>query len=237
MGAATTGPTMCAVHPDLRADPRRQLALNPPRLRGWLHAVAAPISVLAGLLLAFLAPTTEARILSAAYSITVSIMFISSATFHRRQWSDAGWWRMRQVDQTAIYLLLGGSYTAIAGAALPDQRTTILAVVWLAILAGIALIWLPFNLPFGLTTGLYIVIGGVFLVWVRDIWNAVGAGGMSLVVAGLLLYFVGGLALGARVPNPIPNVFGYHEVWHVLVVGAAVCHWFAIVVGIFPLYR
>lgn len=204
-------------------------------MRGVLHAIFVPISFIAGLALFAVAPTNEARIFGGAFAVSVLAMFAASANLHRRTWSDLGWWRARQLDMTAIYVIIAGSYTVFAGLGLSGGwRTALLATVWIATLVGITIRWLPIVPPFGLTTSLYILCGAMFLPAVPKLWTSIGSTATTMIIVGCLLYLVGGLLLGARVPNPIPDVFGYHEVWHVFVTVAVTIHYCAVAFVIFP---
>lgn len=220
---------------DLAADPRRLSALDPPKLRGVLHATFVPISIVAGILLVLFAPTNEARLLGGIFALTVTGMFAASANLHRRQWTDTGWWRARQLDMTAIYLIIAGSYTPLVGLTLDDPwRSTVLLVVWVATIIGIGIRWLPIVPPFGLTTSIYILVGAVFIPALPKLWDFPGPTGVYLIMAGCLVYLIGGLMLGARVPKLWPRLFGYHEVWHVLVTIAVTLHYCVVAFVIFP---
>jgi len=200
-----------------------------------MHAWASPLSIVAGIVLVIVAPTTTAKILSGVYALAVIIMFTTSAVFHRLTWTDEGWWRMRQADQTAIYLMIAGSYTGIAGMVLTEPwRTRLLIAVWIGTAIGVAMVWLPFRVPFGLNTAVYVIIGALVILRLGDLARAIGPVGLTLILIGLFLYLIGGMALGARVPNPIPGVFGYHEVWHLLVTVSVVLHYCAVLFVIHP---
>ena len=221
--------------PDLSDDIRRKNSLNPPRFRGVLHSWCIPLSLVGGVIAILAAPPTLPRILVGIYALTLVFMFSFSATFHRFQWSDEGWWKMRQLDHTGIYLVIGGSFTGIAGLALDGgARTTLLIAVWSVTAGGVAYRWLPIVPPFGLTTGLFVLVSAIALPFLGRLGSALGAGGVVLLLVGCGIYFIGGLALGARVPDPWPRVFGYHEVWHVLVVIAAALHFVVVVAFAIP---
>lgn len=216
--------------PDLSDDPRRQIALNPPRLRGWLHAVAVPVSVVLGVVATMIADDVQTRVFVAVYGATLVAMFLFSALFHRIRWSDAGWWRMRQLDHTGIFLVIAGSFTGIAGVVLEGTaRTGLLIAVWVVAGAGIAYRWLPIVPPFGLFTALFTLFVAMVLPFLDDLGEELGAGGISLLLIGCGIYFIGALALGARVPDPWPATFGYHEIWHVIVVVASALHYIVVV--------
>lgn len=220
---------------DLSEDPRRQAALNPPRYRGVMHSWAAPVSFLAGLVVVLIAPTWESKVLLGIMCLSNTTMLTISATFHRLQWSDAQWWKMRQLDMTGIYFLIAGSYTGVAGVAMEDPwRTRLIVVVWVGTIIGIVIRWLPFEAPFGFTTVLFILVGSTVLLAIGELYDALGTAGFVLLIAGCMLYLFGGFMLGARWPNPVPGVFGYHEVWHTFVTLAVILHYLCIFVAVLP---
>lgn len=220
---------------DLREGARWQTSLNPPRMRGLLHMWCVPISIVAGVLLVVFAPTTTARILTGIFALTVTLMFAASAIFHRGRWSESTWWKLRQVDQSAIYGIIAGSYTGIGGLALDEPwRTRMLLIVWIGTFLGILLVWLPFRVPFGLNTAVYMVLGAAILPRLGDLADGVGALGIGLICSALVLYAAGAICLGLRIPNPLPDVFGYHEVWHLVVLIAVILEYSAIIFAVFP---
>jgi len=178
-----------------------------------------------------MAPAILPKILVGIYGLSLVAMLSFSALFHRVRWSDDSWWRMRQLDHTGIYLVIAGSFTGIAGPSLEGgARAGLLIVVWLVAAAGITYRWLPVVPPFGLTTALYVLLAGLFVPFSPQLADALGGGGLGLLALGCGLYFFGALALGARVPNLSPTVFGYHEFWHIIVVVCSALH-YAVVVG------
>lgn len=224
--------------PDVSGDVRRQIALDPPRYRGVLHTWSIPVAAIAGLLAVLAAPSVVPRILVGIYGLSLVAMFSFSALFHRVRWTDDSWWRMRQLDHTGIYLVIAGSFTGIAGLSLQGQaRLVLLSVVWAIAAAGIAYRWLPIVPPFGLTTALYVILAGMFVPFAGRLADALGVGGLGFLIAGCALYFVGALALGARVPDIAPKIFGYHEVWHVVVVVSSALHYVVVVAYAIPAAR
>jgi len=224
--------------PDLSDDIRRQIALNPPRYRGVLHTWSVPIAVIGAIVAVAMAPATVPKVLVGIYGLGLVCMLTFSALFHRVRWTDDSWWRMRQLDHTGIYLVIAGSFTGIAGLALQGSaRITLLVVVWLVTAAGITYRWLPVVPPFGLTTALYVILAGLFVPFSGQLADGIGRGGLTFLVAGCVLYFFGALALGARVPDIAPKTFGYHEVWHIVVVVCSVLHYIVVVGYAIPAAR
>ena len=224
--------------PDLSGDIRRQIALDPPRYRGVLHSWSVPVAAIAGVAATIAAPGLVPSLLVAIYGFTLVAMLSFSALFHRVRWTDENWWRMRQLDHTGIYLVIAGSFTGIAGLSLQgNARLGLLIAVWVTAAAGIAYRWLPVVPPFGLTTALYVLLAALFLPFSPDLADSLGRNGIIVLVVSCVIYFFGALALGARFPDPKPKVFGYHEVWHVVVVVCSALQYFVLVGYAIPAAR
>jgi len=203
-----------------------------------MHAWSIPVAIIGGIVAIVLAPGVVPKILAGIYGLGLTSMFAFSALFHRVRWTDDSWWRMRQLDHTGIYLVIAGSFTGIAGLSLQGtSRIVLLSVVWVTALAGIAYRWLPVVPPFGLMTALYVVLAGMFVPFSPQLADSLGPTGLGFVIGGCIIYFFGALALGARVPDISPKVFGYHEVWHVVVVVCSVLHYIAVVGYAIPAAR
>ncbi|HEX2701299.1 MAG TPA: hemolysin III family protein [Acidimicrobiales bacterium] len=198
-----------------------------PLLRGWLHLVCFVLSVPAGAALVAGAGSSRARVAGAVYAAGLSALFGVSAAYHRRRWSPAARRRMRRLDHATIFVMIAGSYTPLCVVALGGGLgTAILVVVWVGAALGAA--FALFDVARKVSLASYIVLGWVMAVALPQLAHRVGGGAFALIVAGGLLYTVGGLVLARRRPDPVPAVFGYHEVWHVMVATAATCHYLAI---------
>jgi hemolysin III len=200
-------------------------AATRPRWRGRLHQVAFVVSVPAGLSLVSAAPNLGVRVGTAIYAASLSAMYGASAAFHRIDWGPAALRRMRRLDHAMIFVLIAGTYTPFALLALrPPWSTAVLAVVWGGAVLGV-LVRLASEGLGVLQQTLYIVlgwIGAIVLPW--SIGN-LGPIGVSLMLAGGLCYTVGAILFGLRRPVLRPAVFGYHELWHVLVVCGSLFHY------------
>jgi hemolysin III len=177
----------------------------PPRLRGRLHQVCFFLAPLAGLVL-LVRSEGQASGAVAVYAVALSLLYGVSAAYHRGRWSPEGRRRMRRLDHATIFLMIAGTYTPIC------------AVGFVLALVGVA------ERP-GVGHALYISLGWLGVLSVPSIFAAVGPGGVALLLAGGLLYTVGAFVLAARWPNPFPTTFGYHEVWHTMVVVASGLHY------------
>ncbi len=203
--------------------------LPKPRLRGWFHLGMAPLVQLAGLVLIVVAPSLVARIGIAIYLVGATMLFGTSAIYHRGTWSARMGGFLRRLDHANIFVFIAGTYTPLALLLLEGTgRTVLLAVIWSIAALGIAfkLGWM--SAPRWLYTSLYIAMGWVAVGWLVPFWNAGGPLIVALIVLGGLIYSAGAVVYARKKPDPAPAWFGYHEVFHVATVVAALCHFAAI---------
>ena len=202
-----------------------------PRLRGWFHLGMAPFVQLAGLILIVAAPSLLARIAIAVYLVGATLLFATSAIYHRGTWSAKMGGFLRRLDHANIFVFIAGTYTPLALLLLsPGQATLLLALIWGIAAAGIAfkLGWM--NAPRWLYTGLYIAMGWVAVGWLVPFWNVGGPLIVALIILGGLIYSGGAIVYARKKPDPAPAWFGYHEIFHVATVVAALCHFAAIAI-------
>ncbi len=202
-----------------------------PRLRGWLHAVAAPVSLAAGIVLVTVANGYRTPL--AIYSATLVAMFTTSASYHRGRWSAAGQRLWKRLDHSMIFLAIAGGYTAYCAIALPPfLATIILVIVWTGALTGVTLQLLWANAPRWLSAPSYAALGLVAVFVLPELLQHGGTVALTLLCTGGVVYLLGALAYATRWPNPYPASFGFHEVFHACTLVAATCHyiglWFAI---------
>jgi hemolysin III len=200
-----------------------------PNLRGWLHAVMFPISVVAGVVLVASAPSQEGRISSAIFAITASTLFGVSALLHRGSWSPPVEGLLRRLDHANIYLIIAGTYTPFAVIALPDAEGRILlSIVWAGALAGVIFRVFWVGAQRWLSTTLYVVVGWVAIFFIPELVDGAGVTAVVLIVIGGVLYSLGAVVYAVKRPNPSPDYFGFHEVFHALTVAAYTAHYAAV---------
>jgi hemolysin III len=198
-------------------------------LRGWLHLVSFFVVLVAGPLLVARAHTAEARAVLTVYVVSLVALFGVSAAFHRIRWSPAGRRRMRRADHATIFLAIAGTYTAVAGLTVHGwAQVLVLCLVWIGGAIGITVrqVWL--DAPKWAIAVPYIVAGWSALAIVPQLVRGLGGGGFALVLAGGACYTIGALCYSLKRPNPVPGVFGYHEVFHAFTVAGAALHYAAI---------
>lgn len=200
-----------------------------PRLRGWLHLGMAPLIQLAGVVLLVATPSLLGRIGLAVYLVGASLLFATSAIYHRGRWSRRMGAFLRRADHANIFVFIAGTYTPLALMLLSGwSRIVLLALIWTIAVAGIGLKLGWMNAPRWLSTGLYVAMGWVAAGWLVPFWNAGGPLIVGLIVAGGLIYTAGAVVYARKVPDPSPTWFGYHEIFHACTIVAALCHFTAI---------
>jgi hemolysin III len=210
--------------------------LPKPRYRGTSHFYALFVAVVAAVVLVATAPEGLATVGAAVYGTTLVGMFGASALYHRGTWEVTTAKRLLQLDHTAIFLMIAGTYTPIALLAMHGGgRVAILAAVWTVALAGIVFEWLPVPAPRGYVTSVYMGLGWLGAFAFVPLYDATGWAGVLLVAGGGLCYSIGAVVHAARRPDPWPDTFGYHEIFHVFVILAAVLHYCAIAFLVLPL--
>ena len=204
-----------------------------PRLRGWLHAVMAPLALVGSIVLVATAPTTTGRVTSAIFGFTAVLMFGTSAVYHLGNWRPSVKAALRRADHANIFLIIAGSYTPLAVLMLDTRAATILlAIVWSGAALGITarMIWL--GAPRWIYTPVYIALGWVAVGYMPTFWRLGFSDVVWLVALGGLAYTVGAVMYATKRPNPVPRWFGFHELFHAGTVVGFWCHFAAVVVAL-----
>jgi len=206
----------------------RQHVDEKPRWRGWIHAVSFPLAIVLGLVLLALGANAAARWSSAVFVFTSMLMFGISATYHRFHWPERTRVLLKRLDHANIFLLIAGTYTPLAVMALPfDKGILLLSLVWAGALLGIGFRVFWIGAPRWAYVPLYVLLGWAAVLYIVDLAEA-NLAMMVLVVVGGLAYTAGAVVYALKRPNPVPGVFGFHEIFHVLTVVAFLCHWTAV---------
>lgn len=193
-----------------------------PLLRGWSHVVAIAPAAIAAVLLVLAGPRDAGvRAALSLYGATMILLFSVSALYHCGPWSPRVRAVWRRVDHATIFLMIAATYTA-AGVVILDgaTRVVILAVVWAAAVAGMVVNVLPMRVPRGVAVLLYLCTGWIAIVALPVLVQRVSNTALTLLLSGAALYSLGALAYAFQRPRLWPRVFGYHEVFHLLVIAA-----------------
>ena len=211
------------------------MELDIPRLRGVTHAYAFWLALVAAAALIVFTPAGAPRVAAAIYGAGLCAVFGGSGLYHRWRWHPR--WRplLRRVDHSTIYVFIAACYTAVGMLVLTGAtRWMVLITVWTGALAGIvfSLAWV--NAPRWLSSSTYVVLGWVALLAAPQLVSSLPAAPLVLVALGGVLYTVGAIVFAMGRPDPWPRVFGFHEIFHVFVILAAVAHFVAMAGWIVP---
>ena len=203
--------------------------LTKPLLRGWLHLVCFFLAIPAGVLVIALAGSPRARIGAAVYAVGLVALFGVSGAYHRGPWSPTWRRRMQRLDHQTIFVMIAGSYTPLCLLALHGWvAVATLVTAWAGAVLGGILAWSEGTRGKALRSGLYIALGWFAVAAMPQLARQLTITELVLIAVGGVLFTVGAVFLLTHWPDPFPRVFGYHEVWHTLVVAAVVCHLIAI---------
>jgi hemolysin III len=211
-----------------------------PRLRGVLHEYGFFVSIVCGVALILAASDGRARLAATIYAVAVSGLLGTSALYHRVTWRPRARRWMRRLDHSMIFVLIAGTYTPVALLALKGSlASTILIVMWAGALGGAVfkLLWIDAGrsrIGKWLFAAIYVALGLVTAAIFGELPAAIGWLGVAGLAAGGLLYLVGAIVYASGRPNPWPKVFGYHEVFHALVLAAAALQYAVIAFAVLP---
>jgi hemolysin III len=207
-----------------------------PILRGWSHTIAIAPALAGAVALIVVARGNPAKQASLViYGTALTLLFTVSALYHRVGWSPT--WRAvwRRIDHANIFVVIAATYTPVAVNVLDGwMRVTVLLTIWLAALAGATLMAARIELPRAAMVVAYVAVGWVALIIVPSLYTRLGMTGVALLFAGGLLYSLGAIAYAFRRPNLWPRVFGYHEVFHLLVIAATAVFFVFIALVVVP---
>lgn len=207
------------------------LGVPKPRLRGLLHLLAFSSALTLAPLLIVYTPGIADRFIMAIYAVSVVGLFGISALYHRNDWTERGSKIIRRLDHSMIFVAIAATHTPIALIALePRPGWTLFGIVWGGALLGIAgRLFVP-DAPFWVIALPYVLVGWSSLIVFNAVWNSLGVAASTLLFVGGGLYTLGAVIYALHRPNPWPNWFGYHEIFHALTIAGASCHYVVIAV-------
>jgi hemolysin III len=188
-----------------------------PRLRGVFHELGFYVAVALAVPVTLTAEPGRARLSALVFALCLAACFGASALYHRPTWGPVVRARLARVDHAGIYLLIAGTYTPVGLLTLHGVlQTVVLAIVWSGAAAAILLKLVWVHAPKWLSAVIAIALGWVGVAAIPEIVRADGVTPVALIAAGGLAYTCGGIVYARRRPDPMPTVFGYHELFHAL---------------------
>jgi hemolysin III len=200
-----------------------------PLYRGVSHRFAFYAAVLACPLLVALAGHSAARVCAAVYGTCLATMFGVSATLHRADWPPRAYSWLRRADHAAIFVCIAGTYTpfSLLGIGGEDGRTLVV-IAWAVCGAGVARALLWPHAPRALTASCFVAAGWVVVAYLPELRAATDTFTFASIAIGGVLFTLGAIIYIVRWPDPSPRVFGYHEVFHLVVIVACSWHFTAV---------
>jgi len=211
--------------------------MEKPKLRGIVHLVMSPLSLVAGLTLITLANELRGRITLGIFTLTAVTLFTCSAFYHRVAWTDKNKAIWRRIDHSNISILIAGTYTPFAVCLLkPSQTKTLLIVAWggAILISLLRIFWL--SAPRWLYVAGYISLGWAAVFYMPEFLNSGGVVIFILILTGGVLYSAGGVIYALKRPNFSINWFGFHELFHAMTAAAFICHFIAAVLTVYTKY-
>jgi hemolysin III len=190
--------------------------------------VAAVAAAPAAAALAHRAQSARALVGAAVYGASLVLLFSVSALYHRVFWPDVIRRHIGRLDHSAIFILIAGTYTPFCLLLGPGKGDLLMALVWAGAILGILVVVLWAESPKSFRASLYVVLGWFVIPVVPALHAALGGRALALLIAGGFFYTVGAILYALRRPDPFPTVFGFHEVFHLLTIVAAVCHFLVV---------
>ena len=205
-------------------DARRDLIAPKPLLRGWSHLLCFGVSLVFGTVLITSAPAGQ-RWSATIYVLMLSGLFGTSALYHRGTWNPRTRRLLQRADHAMIFLLIAGTATPVFAATMPAHAPTVLSLLWGLTAAALLthLAWM--NAPEWLVGGTFILLGCIGVAALPAVWVGAGIVAFAMMLGGGVLYIAGATLYHWRRPDPWPDVFGYHEVFHLFVCAAAALHY------------
>lgn len=183
----------------------------------------------AGIPLIFDASSKQLALPLSVYVFCALTLFAVSAIYHRVHWSDQKRAFWRKIDHSSIYLMIAGTFTPIAWIALAtDSSRQLLMLIWMVAAVGVLQSLFFVHIPKAISAMIYVIAGYLVLPYLPELQKALGNTQITLIIVGGLFYSFGALCYGLKRPRLNPHIFGYHEVFHLMVNLGAVTHFIVI---------
>lgn len=201
-------------------------------MRGVLHVWAFLGSLIVGGLLVF--ERSPPPVPAVIFALSVTGLFGTSALYHRVRWSPVWYARVRRIDHAMIFVLIMGSYAPLFAAVEGRGLEPVFVAIYAVAAVGVVMTLLWTSAPKWARASVYLVVGWMCVILTPDIFDALGGSGLSMLVLGGALYSIGAIVYAIKRPDPVPDVFGYHEIFHALVIAAVATHFVLVRFWIFP---
>ena len=197
-----------------------------PKLRGWLHAATWPLAFFGFLVMLVVADSVKVRAGVAVFMVSALLLFGVSAVYHAGRWSDVAKARWKRFDHANIFVLIAGSYTPFALLLLDTKDAwLLLGLVWGGAILGLLFRVFWVGAPRWLYVPIYIALGWAAFFWLPEFKENGSTAVIVLLAVGGGLYTIGAVVYGFKKPDPWPNWYGFHEIFHTLTIAAFIVHY------------
>jgi len=205
------------------------VAIAKPRLRGWFHQIAFFVAIPAAAVLIVVSRPGKAKVAAVIYGVSVIALFGVSSTYHRWSWGEVARRRMKRADHGTIFVMIAGSYTPVCLVVLRGALGIgLLIAVWIGAITGLVLSITGIAERPGVGFSLYLTLGWLAIIGLPQLISRGTTLQVTLLISGGVIYTLGSIVLGRKWPDPSPRTFGYHEVWHTMVIVASTLHYIMI---------
>lgn len=214
-------------------------AIPKPLLRGWSHAIAALGAVVVTIILLLQTHGDTLRFVSLlVFGLSMIALYVGSAVYHIGRWHGRSEAVLRAIDHANIFLLIAGTYTPICVNVLTGTlRVVALSLIWTIGLAGALGTVLTLRLPRWLSTSLYLGMGWLSLITLPQLIQLLPWQAIAMLITGGVLYSLGAVVYALRRPDPVPHIFGFHEVFHLFTILAGAAFILTIWIWVVPFPR
>jgi hemolysin III len=204
---------------------------------GLTHLVGVLLALVALIvLLTKAAGRADQLVAFGIFGLSLIALYGASALYHLLPVSASAIARLRRLDHMTIFILIAGTYTPVCVLALGGVwRAGLLGLIWTLALCGIVLKLLWMDAPRWLSVGVYLAMGWLAVIAASAIFQAIPSGGIAWILIGGLVYSAGALIYGLKRPDPVPGIFGFHELWHLFVMAGSACHFWVMLRYIAPI--
>ena len=192
-----------------------------PKLRGLIHLIMSPVSLIAGIVMISVADKLRGRVTLGIFTLTAVTLFTCSALYHRVKWQPKYRALWRRIDHANIPILIAGTYTPFAIFLLTKSQSVILlSLVWggAVLTALMRISWI--NAPRWLYVPLYVALGWAAVIYLPTFWHTGGVAVFTLILLGGIFYTAGGIIYALKRPVLSTKWFGFHELFHALTAAA-----------------
>ncbi len=207
---------------------------NTEKISAYTHGGTIPVMVIGtAILLIISRGSITAQIISLIYGLSGIFLFSASFIYHSQKVieNDESFWR--KLDHTAIFFLIAGTYTPICFFYLQgNMRWGILIAQWSLVISGTIFKLYFVNAPRVIGTLIYLLMGWIVIIPISTLVHTMPHAALVFLAAGGISYTIGAVIYAVKRPNPLPDFFGFHEIFHIFVIGGAVLHLMMVIYGI-----